>query len=232
VGRTGTPEPAPAAVREAEDRGRFVFDRDYEETLTLRGGQRVRVRTVRPEDKAYLVQGLHRLSPASRVARFMSMKKRLTDSELAYLTEVDAVNHFAIGAVVLHDDGTEGEGVGIGRFVRLAEALHTAEPAVVVVDAWQGQGLGRILLERLIRAARERGVSHFQAEFLAENQAIRNLLESLCPGMLMQRKGPVVVATMPIGAAAEVPCDDEPDQLLHRLLRMAAERLVHLRTRK
>lgn len=205
------------------------YDRDYEEVVTLRGGQRVRLRTIRPEDKTSLVQGLHRLSPASRLARFMAMKKRLTDAELAYLTEIDVVDHFAIGAAALNEDGGEGEGAGIGRFVRLGPGSDAAEPAVVVVDAWQGRGLGRILLERLIEAARERGIRAFHAEFLAENVAIRRLLESLFPGMLMQRSGGVVVATMPLGGAD--PGDGELGELMHRLLRLAARRLVHLRTR-
>jgi GNAT superfamily N-acetyltransferase len=210
----------------------LVYDADYQEIVTLRNGQRVRLRTVRPQDKGNLVRGLHRLSPASRQSRFFAMKNRLTDAELKYLTEVDFVNHFAIGAVTLRDDDTEAEGIAIGRFVRLENPTDSAEPAIVVVDAWQGYGLGRLLLERLIAAARERGIRSFHAEFLAENEAIRRLLESLCPGMLMQRKGEVVIATMPIGTAEPVPCEDEPGEILHRLLGLAAQRLLHLKTRR
>jgi GNAT superfamily N-acetyltransferase len=208
----------------------FVYGEEYQETLTLRNGQRVLLRTVRPEDKHYLVQGLHRLSPASRRARFLATKQRLTEAELIYLTEVDHINHFAIGAVALREDGSEGEGVGIGRFVRLEDQRDSAEPAITVLDMWQGNGLGRILLERLIAAARERGIRTFHAEFLAENEAIRKLLQSQCPDMLMQRRGPIIIATMPIGAGVEMQCDDTPGETLHRLLRLAAQRLIHLRT--
>jgi GNAT superfamily N-acetyltransferase len=210
----------------------LVFDADYQETVTLRNGQRVRLRAVRPEDKRNLVRGLHRLSPASRLSRFFAMKKRLTETELRYLTEVDVVNHFAIGALTLRDDDAEGEGIAIGRFVRLDSPPDSAEPAIVVVDAWQGQGLGRMLLERLIDAARERGIRSFHAEFLADNAAIRQLLESLFPRMLMQRKGTVVVATMPIEPEDAAPYEHEPGELLHRLLGLAAQRLLHLKLRR
>jgi GNAT superfamily N-acetyltransferase len=210
----------------------LVYDTGYREVRTLRNGEQVLLRTVQPGDKRYLVQGFHRLSPSSRAARFLGAKSRLTDAELAYLTEVDLANHFAIGAVTLRPDGSEGEGVAIGRFVRIPENPESAEPAIVVVDAWQGNGLGRLLLERLIAAALERGVRTFHAEFMAENASIRRLLESVCPGMLLQRSGPVVVATMPLADADATRCDDEPREMLHRLLRLAAQRLLQLKTRE
>ena len=46
-----------------------------------------------------------------------------------------------------------------------------------MIDDYQGQGLGSVLLARLVAAARERGVDRFHCEFLAENRNIRALLD-------------------------------------------------------
>src|SRR5207245_4362935 len=99
-----------------------------------------------------------RLSPTSRYRRFLSAKDHLTDREWRYFTEVDGINHFALGAV-RHADGQE-EGLGVARFIRLIDRPTVAEPAVVVADPWQRKGLGRLLLARLVAAASERGIDH------------------------------------------------------------------------
>src|SRR5207244_92171 len=112
-------------------------------------------------------RGFAGLSAESRYRRFFSAKDRLSEAELRYLTEVDGVDHFALGA--LHD----GEGAGVARFVRLRDRPDTAEAAIVVVDERQGCGLGRLLLTRLTEAARERGITRFRSDVLARNQAAR-----------------------------------------------------------
>jgi GNAT superfamily N-acetyltransferase len=222
------PDATPRRVRRHEGNP-LRFDASYEEVVVLRDGSRVRLRTVRPQDKAHLVRGLHRLSEGSRRARFLAAKNRLTEAELAYLTEVDGIDHFAIGALAIDADGEEGEGVGVGRFVRMLDDPCVAEPAIVVVDAWQNRGLGRLLLDRLIQAALERRIDTFHAEFLAENDAIRRLLESFSPEMLMQRRAGVVVATMPLRAPDGEAGEAEAGEHLRKLLRLAAKRLLKLR---
>jgi hypothetical protein len=54
-----------------------------------------------------------------------------------------------------------------------------AEAAVAVIDEFQNRGLGRLLLVRLVAAARERGVERFRATTLAENPAARALIADL-----------------------------------------------------
>ena len=144
----------------------YRYDEAYHETVHLNDGQRVHLRLMRPSDKRLLLDGFERLSPSSRYARFMSAKSRLTERELQYLTEVDGVDHFAMGALRRRFVSSD-EGVGSARFVRLAEQPDTAEAAVTVLDDFQGQGLGSILLQRLIEAAWEREVRWFRNELLA-----------------------------------------------------------------
>jgi GNAT superfamily N-acetyltransferase len=156
----------------------FKFDESYREEATLADGTRVILRTVRPEDKELLRRGFERLSPESRFFRFFANKLSLSDSELRRLTEVDGVDHVALGAAVRRDDGVV-EGLGIARFVRLDDEPRAAEPAVAVVDDEQGKGLGTLLLQRLAEAAHERGIERFRFEVLASNTRMKRIIEEM-----------------------------------------------------
>lgn len=177
---------------------RYRFDDSYQESVPLTDGQRVQLRLMRPSDKGLLLAGFEELSPDSRYARFMAPKARLTEGELRYLTEVDGVDHFAMGAVRRHLVSKD-EGVGSARFVRFIGEPDTAEPAVTVVDGYQGKGLGSILLQRLIEAAWERDVRWFRSELLAQNKASKRLMESLSPEVQFRATGDgALVATIPV----------------------------------
>jgi GNAT superfamily N-acetyltransferase len=156
------------------------LDTEWEERAALRDGSEVHVRLLRPEDKELLRAGFERLSPESRYRRFFSHKTRLTNKELAYLTELDQNTHVAIGASRIGPDGEE-EGLGVARFVRLPERPACAEAAIAVVDDMQGKGVGGLLFARLVAAARERGVDHFRCEVLGDNEPMQRFLHELDP---------------------------------------------------
>jgi GNAT superfamily N-acetyltransferase len=208
----------------------MVFDYLYQEDIALRNGQRVRLRTVLPTDKERLVEGLEKLSPDARLARFFTPKQRFTAEELSYLTELDIEDHYALGAVLLNDDGTEGAGIGVARFVRLEENPASAEPAVTVLDEWQNQGLGKILFHRLVAAARERGIRYFHTEFLAGNDAIQRLLEGICPDLMIWQRGSELVADVPLPDIADLPGSDTSESVCAAILRLAAQKLIQMRS--
>jgi GNAT superfamily N-acetyltransferase len=110
------------------------------------------------------VQAFHgRQSQNSIYLRFFTYKATLSDKELKRFTEVD--HHDRVAFVI-----TAGEDIiGIGRYDRLDDPTE-AEVAFNVSDAYQGRGLGSILLEHLAAAARENGIRRFSAEVLPENR--------------------------------------------------------------
>jgi len=63
--------------------------------------------------------------------------------------------------------------------VRDTDEFTLAEVAVVVADAWQQQGIGKLLFAALAKAAWQSGVKHWKAVFVAYNTAIRRLLETV-----------------------------------------------------
>jgi acetyltransferase len=135
--------------------------------LTLPDGTDVRVRPIVPEDKLLLASGLRLLSPETAFKRFLSPKASFSAAELRYLTEVDQVDHVALVAV--HAD--YGGLIAVARSVRVSE--DTAELAIVVGDPWQGQGLGRRLIELLAERA---NVARFSGTMLATNRGAVKLM--------------------------------------------------------
>lgn len=131
--------------------------------VVLIDGGTVHVRPIRPTDGAGLVAFHARLSPDAVYHRFFAAKPTLTDAEVRHFTEVDHVDRVALVAE-LRD-----ELLGVARYDRLPDAPTDAEVAFVVDDHHQGRGVGTLLLEHLAAAARERGVSRFVAETLADN---------------------------------------------------------------
>lgn len=167
----------------------YQFDEQFEVVESLGDGAEVLIRMLRPGDRELLARGFEKLSRRSRYQRFFSLKPSLSVGELDYLVSVDGRDHVAMGAVEC--DRPE-EGVGVARFVRHEADSSSAEVAVTVVDAYQGRGVGRLLLEYLTRAALERGVERFSAECLATNEPMRRLFEELGPTRVVERADSVI----------------------------------------
>lgn len=167
------------------------FDASYREQAELDDGRKVTFRLVQPSDKHLLLQGFAHLSPESRYFRFMGVRNGFNEAELRYLCEVDGTEHFAMGAVIRNADGIE-NGVAIARFIRLRDEPDVAEPAITVVDEYQGKNLGRMLLKRLTLAARERGIERFRTEFLRHNRKIAQLLAGYQEGSIIREDNDVV----------------------------------------
>lgn len=153
---------------------------EWSENITLHDGTAILLRVVLPEDKELLLDGLAALSPQSRYRRFMSPLKALSESQLKYFTEIDYHDHMALGAIAL--SGDRARGLGIARYVRLADEPTVAEAAIVVVDSHQRLGLGTILLKALAKWATRNGIERFIGYVLKDNKPMLNLLKELGAG--------------------------------------------------
>jgi len=144
--------------------------------VTLRDGRSVIVRPVLPQDdeaEAGLVQAL---SPRSRRLRFHGAVRSLPPDTLRAMTWVDYRRHVALVAELRCDDCPPTL-VADARYVRDEADEASAEFAVAVADDWQGHGLGRVMLERLARHARQQGVTRLTASVLADNEPMLALLQ-------------------------------------------------------
>ena len=143
--------------------------------LTLPNDMVVSLRPLGPDDRERLAAGFDRLSAESRYRRFMTPTPRLTASELIYFSEIDYRNHFAWGVQAVRSDGLDG--AGVARYVRLADDQNAADTAFTVLDEYQGQGIGRVLLLALAVAARVNVVHELHFDVLADNRPMLRVLE-------------------------------------------------------
>ena len=152
--------------------------------ITTRDGAQLVVRPIRATDKEALREAFDHLSADSRYDRFLAPIKRLTSHELEYLTELDHFDHEALIAI-----SPDGDLVAVSRYVCLEDRPRTAEVAVTVADAWQGRGIGTLLLRRLAARARKAGVVNFLGVCLAHNERMRELFEELGPEVTTRSMG-------------------------------------------
>jgi acetyltransferase len=139
-------------------------------------GTRVRIRPIRPEDAQLEAEFVRGLSAQTRYLRFMGSVKDLTPAMLARFTQVDYDREMALIALV-EEDGRERQ-IGVVRYIINPDG-DSAEFAAVVSEAWQGRGLGRELMLKLIAIARARGVKILSGQVLAANPQMLDLAAAL-----------------------------------------------------
>lgn len=180
----------------------------FPRTMTV-DGLRVCIRPVTPDDRERILEGLRSMSVETSYRRFFTPKFYPSDETLHYLTHVDGDHHMALGAVDCTQDGFPG--IGAARYVRLSDQPSIAEAAVVVLDAYQQQGIGSLLIAALSRYAAGRGdsdgsgappIEYFRGFVLAENRAFLSFLYNL-GAVREQAHGGVIQLDVPVYAYAE-----------------------------
>ena len=101
------------------------------------------------------------------------MRRELPRSELARLVQIDYAREMAFIALAVRPDGWT-ETLGVVRAVADPDNVE-AEFAFIIPSALKGQGLGQLLLARMIRYLRGHGTQRVVAEVLRENRAMREL---------------------------------------------------------
>jgi len=148
---------------------------DWTEELEL-DGKSITLRPIHEDDVDALRRLFYRLSPETVYLRFFQPVRVPSETLLHHLAEVDHLRRQAIVAV----DGDEI--VAVARYDRDGDDLH-AEVAVLVEDAWQGHGLGTILLRRLGLDAVEHGYAAFTATVLGDNRRALHLAHQVSPAV-------------------------------------------------
>jgi RimJ/RimL family protein N-acetyltransferase len=146
--------------------------KSFEATETLKNGVTVRIRAIRPADKAGIVEAFGKLDSESVYTRFFQHKQSISNQELKVATEVDFENVVAL--VVTIESGGRETIIGGGRYVTIdpSSPQRSAEIAFMVAEDYHGQGIAGRILKHLARIAREKGVSQFEAEVLPRNKAM------------------------------------------------------------
>jgi RimJ/RimL family protein N-acetyltransferase len=144
---------------------------EYEVAETLRDGRPFKIRALRPDDRDGLLAAVGQTSAQSLYRRFFSPRRGFTEEQIAYFANVDFVAHVALVAA-LEENGRRMI-IGGGRYIVVQPGK--AEVAFVVVDRYQGQGVGAALMRHLTAIARDAGLEELVAEVLADNTSMLNV---------------------------------------------------------
>lgn len=141
-------------------------------TLRLRGGERIRIRPIRPQDAGTLQTYIRGLSRESRRNRFLGPINELTEAELDRVTHPDRPGELTL----IVESRRDGAGAMIGEIrYAIAPDRRSCEFAISVADAWRGKGLGTMLIGNLECRARSLGVRCLVGDVAYTNAAMRAL---------------------------------------------------------
>jgi acyl-CoA hydrolase len=151
---------------------RAPYPWEEERTHKLQDGTEVLVRPARMTDEEALRDLFYRLSDEAIRRRFFHLKQTHPHEELQRLVDLDYESNIAIVACVR--EGEREEVVGLAHYV-VDPATRLADAAFVVRDAWQGKGIGTLLMKRISEIGRARGLAGFTADVLAVNQPMMRI---------------------------------------------------------
>jgi acetyltransferase len=153
----------------------------YVSGWTMKDGGHVTIRPIRPEDEPMMVRFHETLSERSVYLRYfhlMNLQQRTTHERLTRICFIDYDREMALVAVRRNPETGEGEILGVGRLMKV-HGTRDAEIAVLVSDNWQGRGLGKELLSRLLVVAADDKMARVIADILPDNRGVMRILEKL-----------------------------------------------------
>jgi GNAT superfamily N-acetyltransferase len=142
-------------------------------TEKLSDGSTIHVRPIDRGDVERERAFVDGLSPESKHYRFLGGVGHLSESQLMRFCDIDLKHEMAFVALV--QDKAGDVQVGVARYVADPEN-DQAEFAITVADKFAGKGLDKLLLDHLIKYARNFGVTRLYSVELAANAGIRKLM--------------------------------------------------------
>ncbi|WP_027859179.1 bifunctional acetate--CoA ligase family protein/GNAT family N-acetyltransferase [Marinobacterium jannaschii] len=136
------------------------------------------VRAIRGEDEPDHLVFYNTLSPESIRMRYFYSRGVPTHQELAYWTQIDYDREMAFIVSAEKQDGSGYETLGVVRAVTDADNIRS-EFSVVIRDELQGEGLGVILMQKIIDYVRSRGTLQIVGSTLPSNRGMQGLAKKL-----------------------------------------------------
>ncbi len=146
----------------------------------MKDGRNVIIRPISPEDEM-LMRGFHAsLSDRTVYLRYLSpmiLSTRITHERLARVTHNDYDREIAL--VVEGEENGEKAIFGVARLSKLRGTNEEARFAMLISDRYQGQGLGKELIQRIVEIGRDEKINRIIAMMSPENTAMRKLVQDV-----------------------------------------------------
>ncbi len=154
------------------------YPAELEESTTLpRSGRTVELRPIRGEDAPAHAAFSGRLSPEAIRYRFFGPRSTFTQHQLAQFTQIDYAREMAFIASVKNAAGVP-QTLGVVRTWTDPDNMR-AEFAILVEDSMRGEGLGSLLMQKMIDYTRRRGTLEIRGTVLPDNGPMLRLAKKL-----------------------------------------------------
>ncbi|MFM4733581.1 bifunctional acetate--CoA ligase family protein/GNAT family N-acetyltransferase [Aeromonas salmonicida] len=176
------------------------YPTELEEGAWLKDQSHVLLRPIRPEDEPAHKQFVLKVSDEDRYKRFFADVGELGHEELARMTQIDYDREMAFVAV--GQDGAFSQQIlGVVRAISNPDQSD-AEFAILVRSDLKGLGLGKLMMEKIVRYARERGIGQLSGMTMPSNRGMINLAKRLGFKIDIQLEDGVVNMELPCAKRA------------------------------
>jgi acetyltransferase len=159
------------------------YPRQYVWVEETREGEPITIRPIRPEDEPLMVRFHESLSEQSVYMRYFHMlglSQRTAHERLTRICFVDYDREIALVAERIDPETGEREIMGVARLSRLATGFDDeAELSVLVGDPFQRQGIGTLLVSKLLDVGRAEGIRRIIADILFENYPMQHIFKKV-----------------------------------------------------
>lgn len=173
----------------------------YSTSVALKDGSSLHLRPIQMSDEEKLLSLFGRMSKQTIYLRFHHVLTHMTKEEARRFCTVDYENTFALVATL--GEGLDERIIAVGRYARQPGA-SIAQIAFEVEDKYQGLGIGTHLLDHLAYIARDKGITTFEAEVLAENRDMMNVLINSGFNMNKQIEGSIYIGILDLSPTETV----------------------------
>jgi len=142
----------------------------------LANGRNVTIRPIRASDYAQEQAFLSDLSAESRYLRFHKWVSAPSERLVHFLTDIDHERHVAF-VCTFEQRGTEMI-VGEGRYI-IEPGETRCEFGIVIADGWRKSGIAGLLMDTLIRSAREHGLKEMEGIVIRTNSGMLRFSRAL-----------------------------------------------------
>jgi acetyltransferase len=146
---------------------------ELEEEVELRSGETILLRPILPEDEPAHAQFVQNVSKEDLYKRFFTDVGELNHEALANLTQIDFNREMAFVAV-----NSNQQILGVSRAMIDPENID-AEFAILIRSDLKGQGLGRILMNKIIEFCRQKGTRQMSGMTMPTNRGMLMLAQKL-----------------------------------------------------
>jgi GNAT superfamily N-acetyltransferase len=145
-------------------------------------------------DREKFLDAFKKLSRKTVYHRFFGFMKELTEEQIADLLDTDKKDHVAWAAFDIVDD--DAIGIGVGRFRRSTSKPQEAELALTVIDQYQDNGVGTVLLAIMYYLGIKLDIEVFTGVMLSDNSKLIRRFKEL--GAEMIRVGTEYEMRLPV----------------------------------